>query len=110
MDIYKNLSELEPQTINHGDGLKYVFRSNETLNNKLTQIAFGVFMPNQTCNYHVHETMDEYFFFIKGSGKYEINDDVFEISPNMFIEIKAGSTHKLIAYENLEYVYWGVAK
>lgn len=106
-----NLSELKPQVIAHGSGTKFVFRSNEQMPNDSTQFAFGVFKPGEVCETHLHPTMFEYFFFIKGKGTYIIEDSIIDLAPNTFLEIPAGKEHSLHADkgETLEFVYWGIA-
>lgn len=108
---FKSLKDINPIRINHGEGLKYVFLNNENLQNNLTQIAFGQFEPDEKCNFHIHQSMDEYFYFINGMGKYYIEGEIIEISPGTFLEIKAGKEHMLIAsgLDVLEFIYWGVA-
>jgi mannose-6-phosphate isomerase-like protein (cupin superfamily) len=106
------LKNISPSPVKHGNGVKFIFKKNEELNNNLTQIAYGSFLPGESCDFHVHPTMDEYFFFIKGEGVYNIGEKAIKIVPNTFLEIKSGIKHQLIAKgeENLEFVYWGVAK
>jgi mannose-6-phosphate isomerase-like protein (cupin superfamily) len=111
-NISSSLVDLKQTPVNHETGLKHVFRSNLELDNKLTQIAYGVFEPGESSGSHIHNTMDEYFFFMKGFGQYIVDGNIIDIIPNTFIEILAGKTHNLIAIGelNLEFVYWGVAK
>lgn len=106
-----NLLDLVSQTTAHGSGTKLVFRTNEQMKNSSTQIAYGVFKPGEECESHIHPTMFEYFFFIKGFGTYVIEDESIELSPNTFLEIPPGKKHSLHAdkQEQLEFVYWGVA-
>ncbi len=107
----ENLNNLIAQSTAHGSGTKFVFRTNEQLQNKSTQFAFGVFKPGEVCETHTHPTMFEYFFFIKGIGTYRIGDSIIDLKPNTFLEIPAGIEHSLHADkgETLEFVYWGVA-
>ena len=105
------LKDLMPTKVNHGKGTKFVFLPNESLNNNLTQIAYGTFLPGQSCDFHIHQTMDEYFFFIKGSGVYIIEDKKIEIQSGLFLEITSGKKHRLLANgkDNLVFVYWGIS-
>lgn len=105
------LSSLAPEETSHGGTKKWVFRSNSELHNSLTQIAFGKFEPGESCPLHLHQTMDEYFFFLDGIGTYIIGDESLSIEPRMLIEIPAGTQHQLIADNGttLEFIYWGVS-
>ncbi|MCF8275182.1 MAG: cupin domain-containing protein [Flavobacteriales bacterium] len=96
----------------HGGTQKRFFISKDDLPNALTQIAYGTFQMGESCPMHKHQTMDEYFYFIKGHGTYLIDDEVVETEPCMLVNIPAESNHQLLANKNesLEFIYWGVAK
>ncbi len=78
----------------------------------MTQIAFGTFNAGESCPMHSHETMDEYFFFLKGTGTYIIGEETVDLEENLLVEVPAGIAHQLQADrgEKLEFIYWGVAK
>jgi mannose-6-phosphate isomerase-like protein (cupin superfamily) len=105
------LNNLKALSTNHGVGNKFLFRSDYELNNNLTQIAYGSFLPGESCELHSHLTMDEYFFIIRGVGEYLIGDEVLKLKEGTFIEILAGTPHMLSAFgsQKLEFVYWGVS-
>jgi quercetin dioxygenase-like cupin family protein len=105
------LKELSSEINSHGIGEKFVFRTNGELSNSITQIAFGKFKPSDRCEFHLHETMDEYFYFFNGLGKYYIENEVYNVSQGVFVEIKSNQRHMLVAEgtEILEFIYWGVA-
>ena len=108
---YKLLNEITFVETAHGGCLKQVFMNNESLMNKVTQIAFGVLKPGETCDLHNHPTMYEYFYFINGYGIYIIGDKKIRLQPGIFLEIPPKINHKLISNGtgDLEFVYWGVA-
>ena len=110
-NLVTHLSDLIPQLTAHGMGNKCVFRTNEQMRHAGTQVAYGVFQPGEVCESHVHETMFEYFFFLKGEGTYKIEGVDYGISANSFLEIPAGFRHSLHANkgQTLEFVYWGIA-
>lgn len=109
--IYSHLSELTPEPTAHGSGSKFVFLSNDELDSRQTQIAYGSFKPGEICQEHLHPTMEECFFFLKGTGIYIVGDERIELINGTFLRIPAGVRHTLIAMgtEPLEFVYWGVA-
>lgn len=111
MGLSCKLSNLVPEHTAHGSGTKFVFRANSELNNSCTQIAYGEFYPGECCELHLHETMYEYFYFLEGTGIYEINGKEYAIEPETFLEIPPNYEHRL--YNNgvvcLRFVYWGVA-
>lgn len=105
------LGEISPQVTAHGSGKKFVFRTNDEMPHAATQFAFGTFEPGEVCETHIHPTMYEYFYFIKGTGTYIIEEQVIDLTPQTFLEIPAGKEHSLHADkgETLEFVYWGIA-
>lgn len=111
LDFSKSLNKLSAIETAHGSGKKYVFRTNEQMKNSSTQIAYGVFKPGEVCETHIHPTMYEYFFFIKGVGTYIIGEQKVDLQPNTFLEIPPGVQHSLHADKGktLEFVYWGIA-
>ena len=109
--ITASLTTLERELTAHAQGYKQVFlRNNETLT-KVTQIAYGEFSRNHYCELHTHPTMEEYFFFLKGTGVYVVGDQLIDLQSGVFVRIPAGVPHRLEAtsVEPLEYVYFGIA-
>ncbi len=106
-----NIKDLPKSLINHGSGKKIVFVNNEDTKTALTQFAWSRFESGESCKQHSHPTMDEYFFVYKGSGIYEIGDEVLSLKEGDFIQIPANTKHKLyldINDEKLELVYFGI--
>jgi len=103
------LKDIQGESTAHAQGEKFVFASVEK--NALTQFAYGVLKKDEQSGSHRHLTMDEYFYFIKGIGTYEIDDSIVELVPTTFVKIPAGTFHNLIneSDEPLEFVYFGVA-
>lgn len=106
-----SLDELSCEETSHGNSVKQVFLRSAELFNQLTQIAFSRFLPDEQTPMHSHQSMDEYFFFLSGQGRYIIAEETIVLQPKMLIEIPAGTNHQLIADkpDGLEFLYWGVA-
>ena len=107
--IFQQLAEIIPVVTAHGEGQKYVFLKNEDSNSAMTQFAYGKFLPGEICKQHLHPTMEECFFFIKGKGKYRVNGEMYPLGPGTFLRIPPGILHQLEAEELLEFVYFGIA-
>ncbi len=106
-----NIKDLPKSLINHGNGLKKVFLQNEDTNTALTQFAWSRFEPGEYCDMHSHLTMDEYFFVYKGSGTYQIGNEILNIIEGDFIRIPANISHKLYVdkkNQTLELIYFGI--
>lgn len=109
--IYQKLENIKGESTAHLSGLKRVFLSNDETQSKVTQFAYGLFSPGEKCLAHKHETMEEMFFFIKGSGQYLVGEEIISIEPGLFLRIPANTVHELHnnGNEALEFVYFGVA-
>ena len=110
-NIFELLQNIPAITTAHGEGKKQVFLNNGDTITALTQFAYGVFEPGEKCSMHTHPTMDECFFFFKGTGTYTIDGSVYALQPNAFLRIPAGTPHELEANgsSTLEFVYFGIA-
>ncbi|WP_074224548.1 cupin domain-containing protein [Algoriphagus halophilus] len=106
-----DLKSLVPVDNAHGFGKKLVFKKNDELDNSLTQIAIGVFQPDESCEEHMHPTMFEYFYFLNGEGTYRVGGEDIKIYNGLLLEIPAGVLHSLHneGIDELRFLYWGVA-
>jgi len=109
--VFERLSNIKPVVTAHGTGEKRVFLNSSDTPTSLTQFAYGRFRPGETCEEHVHPTMEECFYFIKGVGTYTVDDKKYPLTPGAFLRIPAGVPHRLEATgdEDLEFVYFGIA-
>lgn len=109
--IFSHLEDLVPVSTAHGEGTKFVFLNNYETDSAITQIAYGKFEPREKCNNHIHPTMEEYFFFLKGAGEYEVGQEIISLKKGVFLRIPPGVKHALRATGTrpLEFFYWGVA-
>ena len=105
------LQDIAPQITAHGMGEKFVFLRNEDTPTDLTQAAFGTLLPGEDCPLHIHPTMEEYFYFIKGSGTYLVGNKEIDVQPGTFVRIPAGVEHtiKAIGEIELQFFYFGIA-
>lgn len=105
------LDELLPQLTAHNQGTKRVFIRNEETDSALTQFAHATLNPGEQSGLHVHDTMDEYFYFLSGIGTYVINEKEVEVSSTSFSFIPAGASHNLVNTGNqpLQFVYFGIS-
>ncbi|MEO9965636.1 MAG: cupin domain-containing protein [Reichenbachiella sp.] len=109
--IYEYIEDIKGEPTAHLSGLKKVFLSNQETSSPLTQFAYGVFKPGEVCDSHIHPTMIECFFFIKGFGTYTVGAESVKLKPGTFLQIPANTSHELVndGTEDLEFVYFGVA-
>lgn len=95
----------------HGQGEKFVFLKNGVAATALTQFAYGIFQAGEVCAMHAHETMEEYFYFLKGTGEYIVGGKSVPLQEGVFLRIPAKTPHELRATGDspLEFVYFGIA-
>lgn len=111
MIIYKKLSDITSELTTHNVGLKSVLLTQKDTITSITQFAFGVMNINEEIDQHIHETMEEIYYFIKGAGVFYINEKEYSCTENTFIKIPAGYKHQLksIGLKPLEFIYLGIA-
>ena len=109
--ICQRLADILPVSTVHATGQKFVFLKSGDSETALTQFAYGKFVPGEICEEHLHPTMEECFYFLKGTGIYTISGTVYPLEPGVFLRMLAGALHQLEATgnEDLEFVYFGVA-
>lgn len=105
------MADLEDELNAHLQGFKKVFVRNQDSKSDLTQFAYGFLSQNQESGSHIHQTMEEYFFFLKGNGQFEIDGQIYDINPLTFVKIPHGVSHNLLNANQqlLEFVYFGIA-
>lgn len=109
--ITASLTSLKPEVTAHAQGIKQVFLRNGDTPTNLTQVAYGQFSQLDYCEWHSHPTMEECFFFLKGTGQYWVGTETIPLQHGVFVRIPAGILHRLEATGEapLEYVYFGIA-
>jgi mannose-6-phosphate isomerase-like protein (cupin superfamily) len=109
--LIKILQNIKKEPNSHNQGYKQVFLKNlDTLTN-LTQFAFGSLDMNNETGFHQHDSMEEYFFILKGCGILFLNNDEYLISSNSFIRIPSKTQHQIknINISPLEFIYFGIS-
>jgi mannose-6-phosphate isomerase-like protein (cupin superfamily) len=109
--IFSHLDEIEAVVNAHGVGAKRAFLNNEDTPTKLTQFAYSKLQPGEICGLHTHVTMEEYFFFLSGTAKYFVGEEVYNVEKGSFLRIPANTYHELRNNntEELEIIYFGIA-
>ncbi len=109
--VFNQLSNILPSGTAHSQGQKFVFLANKDSQTNLTQFAYGSFAPGEGSGLHTHQTMEEFFFIVKGEGLCVCGAERYQLGKGAFLRIPAGVLHSLeaSAVEGLEFVYFGVA-
>ena len=106
----QNIDDLAISQITHGTALKKIFISKHETDSLLTQFAWSKFKPVDTCDRHRHDTMDEYFYVLKGKGIYIIENEKLHLRVGDFIRIPAGANHQFVTDfdDAIEFLYFGI--
>ena len=100
--MLKHLNDIEPIVTSHGVGQKRVLLSKAETETGLTQIAVTKLKAGEVADEHVHETMEEEFFFISGVTEVEIDGKVVVCRAGDFLKVNHGISHRLRAVEDTE--------
>lgn len=100
-------SELEFILNSHQIGLKKVIE-NQGKTSLIPQIALGLLKKDDEIPFHMHRSMIEYYYILKGSGKFIIEAKTYCCKPGDFIKVKNYSNHSIKANEDLEFFYFGI--
>ncbi len=94
----------------HLSGVKKVFLSFSDSQSDLTQFAYGCLIPGESIATHLHASMEEFFYFVKGKGVYTVGDEQIPVKSGTFVRILPKKPHMLknIGEINLEFVYFGI--
>ncbi len=75
----------------------YLLKDNKLLKNLV--LSSTDLKPNMSTRGHKHEGQEEVYFFIKGSGMMEINDNKFFVDEGDVVLIEDGMFHRVHAEE-----------
>ncbi len=108
--IIEYLKDTKCEHTAHLAGFKRVFVNFSDTESNLTQLAYGELKPGEVVEDHIHPTMEEFFFFLKGNGTYTIDSSAYNIKPNTFIRIPPNVKHSLEVegIECLVFIYFGI--
>jgi mannose-6-phosphate isomerase-like protein (cupin superfamily) len=107
--IHKNMRSIEGESTSHSVGIKKVLLTNSECESMLTQVAVGSLIKGEFVDTHLHPTMEEYYFFMKGEAKFIIDDIELSCEKDTFIKVPKNTKHSLMAVSNIEFIYWGIA-
>ena len=86
------------------DNEVYKLKDNTTLNNLV--VSSTDMKPHQTTNGHKHPGQEEVYYFIEGTGKMELGEEMIKVQPGDVILIEDGIYHRVHAgmHEELYFV------
>jgi quercetin dioxygenase-like cupin family protein len=75
------------------DNETYLLKDNKTLNNLV--VSSTDLKPKQSTRGHKHEGQEEVYYFVKGSGKMELNEESFMVKAGDVVLIEDGVFHRV---------------
>ena len=105
--VIKKTSQLNSVLTSHGYGLKTVLLKWQDSDSNITQVAVGFLEEGCSIDKHIHPDMEEFYFILKGSVSFEVENQNYSLEKDDFIKIPAGAEHSLNALKNTEMIYWG---
>lgn len=107
--VFKKLTELSAKVTSHNVGQKTIFLTHNESETNLMQAALGTMIAGEIVENHLHKTMEECYYFLKGSVIFYVNDEIFECESGCFIKVPSNTAHYMEVKENCEFIYWGIA-
>lgn len=74
----------------HGDhGPKYLMKG--------PRMNFGIvqLLPGEIATPHVHKVMEENFYILEGTARFEVEEETEILTPGQFIHLDPGEKHKI---------------
>ena len=83
---------------------RYVLKDNTTLKNLV--VSSTRLQPRKSTSGHKHEGQEEVYYFIEGTGKMELDNEMIKVQPGDVVLIEDGVFHRVHAgmYEELYFV------
>lgn len=107
--MLKHLDQIVPRPTSHGVGLKRVLLSGDETETAVTQIAVTRLVEGDMAAEHRHESMEEYFYFLKGEAVVCIDGRELLCREGDFLQVECGRSHSVLAKSEVEMLTVGVA-
>ena len=107
--MLKHLDQIVPRPTSHGVGLKRVLLSGDENESAVTQIAVTRLAEGEVAAEHLHESMEEYFYFLKGVAAVCVDGCELLCREGDFLQVECGSRHSVLAKSEVEMLTVGVA-
>lgn len=107
--MLKHLDQIVPRPTSHGVGLKRVLLFSDETETAVTQIAVARLTEGDVAAEHRHESMEEYFYFMKGEAVVRIDGRELLCREGDFLQVECGRSHSVLAKSEVEMLTVGVA-
>lgn len=107
--MLKHLDQIPSLPTSHGVGLKRVLLSGDETETAVTQIAVTRLAEGEVAAEHLHESMEEFFYFLKGEAVVCVDGRELLCREGDFLRVECGSRHSVLAKSEVEMLTVGVA-
>lgn len=107
--LVRYLGKIEAKPTSHNIGLKQVLFDSKDTDSAITQIALCNMKSGESVEYHVHQTMNEYYLFNKGNCILDVDGEEIDCHENMYVLVPAKAKHALKVISDSEFITIGVA-
>jgi mannose-6-phosphate isomerase-like protein (cupin superfamily) len=93
----------------HGFGQKKIFNTQERCNSQLMQSAMGILNSGDEVGYHLHPTIEKFYYFENGNTIFTIDGYSFSLASGTFNKVRANTFHSMQISENTRFIFRGTA-
>lgn len=108
-EFLKKLEDISWVNSSHLGVCKKIFYSQESFESNITQVAYAELLAKEEIPIHIHPTMEEVFFLLKGVCEFTIDNETYLVKSQSSIRIPANVKHSLRAISNSSFYYIGVS-
>lgn len=105
----RNIKDIQSIPLNHDSGVKKVLFNWQDVDTPCRQISIANFKAGDICESHIHDTLDEHFYWQSGSGYYIIDNEKIEFSDGDYIYVPAKTEHSIHFEQDSQCVCIGIA-
>ena len=88
-----NINDIGGEVVKEDD--RYIVKDNKLLNNLV--VSSTNLKATKSTSGHRHAGQEEVYYFVKGSGKMELDDETIKVEPGNTVLIKDGVFHRVHA-------------
>lgn len=107
--IKREIAGLQSLPLNHDSGEKKVLFNYQDVDTPCRQISIANFKEGDICESHVHQTLDEHFYWQSGKGYFVINEEKIPFASGDYIYVPAQSEHSIYFEEESQCFCIGIA-
>lgn len=105
----RSIQNIQEMPLNHDSGFKKVLFNWQDVDTPCRQISIANFKSGDICEEHIHQTLDEHFYWQSGSGYYLIDENKIDFTGGDYIYVPAKSKHSIHFEQDSQCICIGIA-